>query len=348
MRILVTGATGVIGRRAVPQLVAAGHDVTAAGRNPERLTALAKAGAKTTPPDLFDREAVARAMCGQDVLINLATHIPSSSLKMLLPWSWKENDRIRREGSAILSDAARAAGMKRFIQESFAPIYADGGDRWLDETWPQLPTRYNRTVLDAEHSAARFAEGGGTSVVLRFAAFYGPDAWQMKDGIASVRRGMYPLPGDPDTYVSFVSHDDAASAVVKALELPNGVYNVSDDEPLTRRELARVLAKIVDMPEPQPMPQWVTKLLGPSGELLSRSVRMSNANLRRNGWSPEDGSLGEGLNKKGWGDRSTLIHRPSGGRSITASPLAAATRTVECPRSGSSSSPPAYRSAPRP
>src|ERR1044071_3947595 len=98
--------------------------------------------------------------------------MPRSSVRMLLPWEWRENDRIRREGSAALVDAAMHAGVARFIQESFAPVYEDGGDRWIDEQWPIRPTAYNRTVADAERSAARFAAAGGVGIVTRFAAFY--------------------------------------------------------------------------------------------------------------------------------------------------------------------------------
>ena len=66
--------------------------------------------------------------------------------------------------------------MQRFVQESFAPIYADNGDGWIDETAPVKAARYNRTTLDAERSADRFTAGGGTGVALRFGWFYGPDA----------------------------------------------------------------------------------------------------------------------------------------------------------------------------
>jgi nucleoside-diphosphate-sugar epimerase len=134
--VFVTGATGVIGRRVVPQLVALGHRVTAIGRAAEKRAWLETAGARAVALDLVDAGALQQALAGQDVVINLATHMPSSTFKMLLPWSWKENDRVRREGSAALADAALAAGVSRFIQESFAPVYEGGGERWIDETWP--------------------------------------------------------------------------------------------------------------------------------------------------------------------------------------------------------------------
>jgi 2-alkyl-3-oxoalkanoate reductase len=66
-----------------------------------------------------------------------------------------------------------AAGVKRFVQESFAPVYPDSGDRWIHEDTPIRPARYNRTVADAEASASRFTQEGGVGVILRFALLYG-------------------------------------------------------------------------------------------------------------------------------------------------------------------------------
>lgn len=295
MRVLVLGATGVIGRRAVPLMVAAGHEVTAAGRNPARRAALERAGASVTEMDIFDRAAVERAIRGHDAVVNLTTHMPSSLFRTMLPGAFAENDRIRREGSAIVSDAAAAAGVGRFVQESFAPVYADGGDRWLDESAPQRPVRYNRTVLDAERSAERFGRSGGDWVVLRFAAFYGPDSF-LPEIVKVARKGFAPLPGRAGAYWSSVSHDDAAAAVVAALSAPSGTYNVCDDEPVTRRELFDALSDAFGVRRVNPMPSWAALLMGSLGELMARSERMSNRKLRSTtGWAPRYPSAREGF-----------------------------------------------------
>src|SRR5262245_1462823 len=118
MRVFITGATGVIGRRVVPMLVKAGHQVSAIGRSPDQRETLAKQGARAVGVDMFDASALRPVVEGHDAIINLATHMPSSTTRMLLPWAWRENDRIRRDGSAALVDAALAAGVGRFIQES--------------------------------------------------------------------------------------------------------------------------------------------------------------------------------------------------------------------------------------
>src|SRR5262245_5330794 len=111
MRIFVTGATGVIGCRVVPQLLQDGHEVTAVTRSTGTASGLDRIGARPVQVDLFDRAALARVLPGHDAVINLATHMPSSMLRMLIRRSWRENDRIRSEGSACLVDAALAAGV---------------------------------------------------------------------------------------------------------------------------------------------------------------------------------------------------------------------------------------------
>jgi nucleoside-diphosphate-sugar epimerase len=304
MRIFVTGASGVIGRRVVPQLLSAGHQVSAVVHSPAKHSHLEALGARPVSVDLFDGTSIARAVAGHDTIINLATHIPHSTARLLLPGAWRENDRLRRITSGLLVDAAIAKGVARVIQESFAPVYPGQGDAWITESAPLRPVRYNRTVLDAEQAAERFAGSGGRGIVLRFAGFYGPDSTQLGDMLQSVRRGMLPLPGDPEAYFSSVSHDDAAAAVVAALSLSSGAYNVVDDDPVTRRVLGDTLAALLGVKPPlRPIPKWIPRLLGSIGELMSRSQRISNRKLREaSDWRPRYPSIREGF-------RATLEER---------------------------------------
>jgi nucleoside-diphosphate-sugar epimerase len=295
MNILITGATGVIGRRLVPLLYDAGHQVTAVARSAAGHDRLARQGAATIDLDLFDPAAVRGAVAGRDVVINLATHIPRTPLQMFMPWQWRENDRIRRIASATLAEASLAAGVPRFIQESFAPVYPERGARWIDESVPIQPVRYNRTVADAEASAGRFSERGGTGIVLRFGGFYGPDAAQTIAMADAVRKGWAPLPGRADAFISSVSHDDAASAAAAAINLTAGIYNVVDDVPVTHREFFESLADALGTAAPRLPPVWMTPMLGSLAEMAARSLRISNRTLRSaSEWAPKYPSVREG------------------------------------------------------
>jgi nucleoside-diphosphate-sugar epimerase len=295
MRIFVSGATGVIGRRAVPLLVAAGHAVTAMARDPQGRARLDQAGARCVSADLFDIETLKGALAGHEAVINLATHIPDSSWKMPFRRAWRQNDRIRTTGVGNLVDAALAGGVARFIQESFALAYPDGGSAWVDEQIALAPSAYNRTILDAEQSAVRFSAEGGVGVVLRFAAFYGPDAMQVQSYIDGLRMGYAMLPGAPDRYTSSISHDDAATGVVASLRATSGAYNVVDDEPVRRADYFGSLAENLGVRQPRFLPGWMTPLFGSVGEAMSRSLRLSNRKLRQaTGWAPKFPSVREG------------------------------------------------------
>lgn len=293
MRIFIAGGSGVIGRRVVPQLVADGHAVTAVGRTLEKRNLLSSFGAMPAAIDLFDSAALRRAVAGHEVVINLATRIPPSS-RVLIPGAWRENDRLRRIASNNMAEAALGAGAAWFVQESFAPIYPDRGDEWIDETTPVHPARYNQSVLDAEAAAERFTRGGRTGVVLRFAQFYGPDSGFTLDAIRFVQKGWAAALGSPNGFVSSVSHDDAAAAVVAALGVPAGTYNVVDDEPLRRREYYGSLAAAIGVAPPRFPPVWLARVAGSLGETLSRSQRISNRKLKEeSGWRPKWSSVRE-------------------------------------------------------
>ena len=297
MKILLAGGTGVLGRRVVPLLVGkgGGHGVTGVARTPEKATLLTTLGATPVALDLFDEGAVRRAAAGCDVVINLATHIPSAS-KAFLPGAWRENERINRLGAANLAEAVLAAGSGgKFIQQSFAPIYVSAGDQWIDEHAPVQPASYNKAVLDAEAAADRITREGGTGIVLRFAYFYGPDSDHTLDLIKSVRRGWALTLGPADAFVPAISLDDAATAVVAALGIAAGVYNVADNEPVPRREFVDALARALAVKPPRLLPSWMSYVAGSIGESLARSQRISNDKLRgASGWAPQYPSVREG------------------------------------------------------
>ena len=293
MKIFVAGATGVLGRRAVARLVEAGHQVSGVARSADREVMLRGLGARPVEVDIFDADALRQAVAGQDVVCNLATHIPPTT-RMAMPGAWAENDRIRSVGSRNLVDAARAAGADRFVQESIGFLYKDAGDDWIDETFPIDPVANLRSAVDAEANAGRFAESGAPGVVLRFAAFYGPDSESTLSTIRLARRRIAAGAGRHG-YFSSISTDDAASAVVASLDAPGGVYNVGDDEPVRREEYFAALAGALGVKAPRIPPAGLAKLAGARAQVLTRSQRLSNRRLvEATGWKPEHSSVREG------------------------------------------------------
>jgi nucleoside-diphosphate-sugar epimerase len=286
MKVFLAGATGVLGRPTVERLVAAGHEVTGVARGPEKAALLRSLGATPVEVDLYDPAAVTEAVAGHDAVIHMATKIPPAA-KMAMPGAWHETDRLRREATVHMVDAALATGAQAFIKESITFTYADGGDGWVDESAPDDVAPYLASSLVAEEETRRFAAGGGRGVVLRFAAFYGPVNGQTQEMIGAVQRGVAPALGDPDGYFSIIHTDDAAAAVVAALDVPSGTYNVGDDEPLTRKEWGRALAAAYALDPPRSMLAKAPVLLGSKAAPISRSHRISNAKLKEaSGWSP--------------------------------------------------------------
>ena len=294
MRVFVAGATGVVGRLLIPLLVDAGAAVTAVARSDAKASRLREQRAIPKKVDLFDPAAVEAAVAGNDAVINIATKIPTGT-KVLFPPAFRENTRIRTEASQNLASAAIAARARIFIQESFAPAYPDRGDEWIDESVPLEPSSYVRSVLDAESAAAEFTRSGGTGIVLRFSLFYGPQSPQSVDIVKYVRRGLSPLPGGGDAYMSSLWIDDAASAVLAALSVPAGVYNITDDVPMRRRDAFGLLADTLGVKQPRMLPRWAGVMLGSVADAVGRSQRISNAKFRQAAnWIPSVPSLREG------------------------------------------------------
>jgi nucleoside-diphosphate-sugar epimerase len=285
MKAFVTGATGALGSRVVPLLVQAGHDVTAVARGAEKAEALRAAGAVPATVDLFDPAALVEAVAGHQAVLNLATHIPDLS-KAARSKAWVENDRIRREGSRNLVDAALCAGASRFVQESVSFFYADGGDSWLAEAAALDVPDFAAAFLAAEEQAARFGAAGASGTVLRFGMFYGAGSSHTGLQLRLARRGISPFPGPRHAYLSFVHLDDAATAVVAALQAPAGVYNVTETEPATRRELAVAVGAALGRRPGIAIP-GADRLGGGKTEYLHRSMRVSNRSFREAaGWTP--------------------------------------------------------------
>ena len=288
------GGTGAIGRPSVAALVQAGHNVSALARSPQRAAELQQRGATPVEVSIFDVHGLAAAFASHDAVVNLATAIPPTSQFIRLR-AWRENQRVRTEGSAAVVDAALQAGVPRILQESVVMLYADQGDTWIDEDAPVDRYQIATGNHAAEASARRFTVEGGTGVTLRFGLFYGPDAAHSAQFLAFARRHIVPLFGRRDAYVSSIHVEDGGRAVAAALGVPAGIYNVVDDEPLTKRAYADALAAAVGRRPWVRGPGRAARLLGHRTTSLTRSVRASNKRFKTaTGWSPQYRSVREG------------------------------------------------------
>ncbi len=285
-KILVTGATGVIGRRVVPALVKAGHQVTAVARTPEKAAALTKAGADPVTVDLFNADDVASAAAGRDAIIHLATNIPLG-ISAARPSAWKTNDRLRTEAANNLASAAIDAGAATYVGESIAFPYLDSGAAWIDETQPCGYHSGSQTSVDAEAAAQRVTDHGAAGVMLRFAMFHAVDSGHIGTFMSMAKRGISPFFGGPDGYQSFIDADDAARAVASALDVPAGIYNVAEPNPTTRAAHAAELASLLNKKKLRSIPTLLQKAGGKPVTELGRSQRISSRKLQEaSSWEP--------------------------------------------------------------
>src|SRR3954453_21003344 len=210
----ITGSTGVIGRRAVREVLAAGHRVTGVTRSARGRDLLEGLGARAVEADVFDEASLRCVFDGADAVVNLLTHIPSID-RMADRSAWEENDRLRTDASAAIARAAGAAGAQRLVQESIAFVYADGGDAWLDEDAPVIGGGVTTTALTPERNARELFHGD--TVVLRFALFMGPDSGFTRAALETARGGASAAVGPPGAYRAMLWVDDAAGAITAAL-----------------------------------------------------------------------------------------------------------------------------------
>ena len=294
MRVFLLGGTGAIGSHALPALIAAGHEVSGMVRTPEKAATVRAQGADPVMVSMFDRSALTESFRGHEAVVNLATSMPTMAT-FVFRRAWRPTERVRIEGSAAVVDAALTAGVPRLVQESVSMVYPDRGDQWIDEDTEPDPYPNARGNLAAEASATRFTEAGGIGVVLRLGLFYGPAARHSEQFLAMARRHVVPLVGPPESYLSSIHMADGGAAVAAALHVPTGIYNVVDDEPLTKRDYAQALASAAGKRAWVQGPGRLALLLGHRMASLTRSMRVSNRRFREaSGWQPRYPSAREG------------------------------------------------------
>jgi nucleoside-diphosphate-sugar epimerase len=236
MHVLLAGATGVLGRRILPRLVALGYRVTAVTRDPGRLPHLEAAGASPAVADVLDSDAIAAVVrtAGPDTVMHQLTDLRDGSRAA--------NAHLREVGTRNLVDAARAAGVRRIVAQSISWAYT-AGDAPATENTPLRPDIPGVPQLEA--AVRELPEW----VVLRYGLLYGPDTWYAPGALMARQAHAGELTADDDI-TSFVHVDDAAAAALEALTWPVGATNVCDDEPAPGRAWVPAFCRAVGAPPP--------------------------------------------------------------------------------------------------
>lgn len=305
MRVFLAGASGAIGRRLLPLLLAQGHQVTGMVRSSERAEAVRALGAEPAIADALDGDAVRGAVqeARPDAVIHQLTSLPRRIDPRKIERDFALNDRLRSEGTRYLVEAAQAAGASRIVAQSIAFAYAPGppgtvhaeqDPLFLDAPKPFL--RSARAVHDLESSVT-----GAGGLVLRYGYFYGPGTSIARQGSMGedVMRRRLPIVGSGQGVWSFIHIDDAAEATLAAIGRgAAGAYNVVDDEPAPVSEWLPVFAGALGAPRPMRVPAFIARLAAGSYGVMTMTRAQGAANelaKRELAWQPRHASWREGF-----------------------------------------------------
>jgi nucleoside-diphosphate-sugar epimerase len=266
-------------------------------------------GAEPVVLDVLDRDAVMAAVlrAEPEVVIHQATALSGFSQNMRrFDKTFAATNRLRTLGTDNLLEAARAAGARRFVAQSFtgwtnprSGTMVKTEDDPLDPH-PLAATRETMAGIRHVESAATGAEGI-EGVALRYGGFYGPGTSLAWDGEHAevIRKRQFPIVGEGTGVWSFTHIEDAAYAALAAAERgAPGIYNIVDDDPAPVREWLPVLAAALGAKPPRHLPLWLGRLVG--GELVAAMMTeqrgSSNAKAKRElGWEPRWASWRDGF-----------------------------------------------------
>ena len=300
MRVFVAGASGAIGTRLIPKLVDRGHEVIGTSRSAEKAEHIRTLGAKPVMLDLLDARAVRKAVleAEPEAILHQATALANAKWGRSFDKTFARTNELRTKGTDALLAAAREAGVRRFVAQSFASYryVREGGpvkteDDPLD---PNPPANAQRSFAAMAYLEKVVTEFGG--IVLRYGLFYGA----ANDGlIEPVRKRQYPIVGDGGGITSWIHLEDAAVPTVLALEQDGpAIYNIVDDEPAPVREWLPVLAQALGAKPPRRFPRWLARLVaGEAVVVMGTEARgASNAKAKRElGWEPRYPSWRQGF-----------------------------------------------------
>ncbi len=309
MRILVAGATGVIGRPLVKALGELGHDVVGTTRSEERAQAIRELGAEPVVVDARDTDALRRAVieARPEVVINQLTNLPQRLNYRKAAETFGPTTELRGTVGPALAGAAAEAGAKRLISQSVCFFYASTGkpvhseDDPLIELPPESPAAKGTIALEALERST-LETPGLEGVVLRYGFFYGPGSAYASDGAwaEDVRRRRFPIVGKGTGIFSYVHMDDAVSATIAALDRGSGIYNVCDDDPAPMSEWLPAYADALGAKPPRRVPAWLAGMFaGKQAVAMATMLEgASNEKAKRElAWAPKYPSWRQGFSE---------------------------------------------------
>lgn len=293
MRIFLAGATGAIGKRLLPMLLAARHQVTGTTRTAGKAESIRAAGAEPEVVDALNERAVLAAVqrADPDVIIHELTAIPPSFDMKRFDEEFAVTNMLRNEGTDFLLAAAQKTGCRRFIAQSYAGWPYERTGSWIKNeedpliSTPELSARKTFAAILHVESAVRNASAI-EGFVLRYGSFYGPGTSLGLGGsvLGEVRKRRVPVVGSGAGRWSFLHIADAASATLAAVEASSpGLYNICDDEPAPVSEWLPFLAAAIGAKAPRHIPAWLGRLaIGGQGVAMMTEIRgASNAKAKR-------------------------------------------------------------------
>jgi 2-alkyl-3-oxoalkanoate reductase len=321
MRVFVAGATGVVGRRLVPRLLEAGHSVVATTRSPYEAQPLRALGAQVAALDALNADDTVRAVVAAepDVIIDELTALTGTGNTRRFDDEFALTNRLRTTGLDALLRAAREAGTRRVIAQSFTgwPNARRGGPVKTEadplDSDPPLQMRGSLSAiryLEETLTAASDLEG----LALRYGSLYGPGTSFGEGGeyVTLVERRRLPIVGDGAGVWSFIHVDDAVASTVAALTRgAPGLYDIVDDDPAPVSVWLPELARVLRARPPRRLPEWVGRLaIGDAGVSMMMQIRgSSNARAKRElAWQPRYASWREGF-RWGLSDEEIAVDR---------------------------------------
>lgn len=313
MIIAITGATGFVGKRLTTHLLAAGHEVVALTRSPERAERVLPVRCRLVAWDP-DRGGVdAAALAGVDAVVNLAGEGVADGR-----WTARRKEAIRRsrvDATRLLVDAIAALPAERrprvLVSASAIGFYGDRGDEILtEESAPG--TGFLADVCRGWEEAAVAAEAHGLRTVrVRIGVVLGREGGALARMLPPFRLGLGGRIGSGDQWMSWIHVEDLVTLVAFALERQDvrGVVNGVAPAPVTNAELTATLGRVLERPAFLPVPSIALRLaLGEMGGVLLEGQRVLPTAAETHGFGFRHPDLGGALVDIATDPATTIFH----------------------------------------